>query len=135
MMMPIKLPQTEATLFNLTKRDHMIILKEHIIPEVIQIQLVQYNTDNGHTATPIKLRLPVPHYEVHWRFWRTTEITPRLPTMGWAGANWSHATTIKLEAEQWYDLAIARVSSLLIMGKDIPIDIMHDFNDMGLQIQ
>jgi hypothetical protein len=113
------------TIYNLTKRDHMQILKEHIIPEVIQIQLVQYNT--GLVDSP-RTAMRVPHYEVHWRFWREN-ISYKSGDergFGWAGANWSHATTIKLEGEQWFDLAVARCSSLIIMGRDIPIDIMHD---------
>lgn len=125
----MKLP---TTIFSLTKRDNMIVLKEHTIPDLIKIQLIQYTSaKNGPYAHA------APTYEIHWRFWRTEtnfSLDPPRAKMGWAGANWSHATTTQLEAEQWFDLAVARVSSLLIMGKDIPIDIMHDYNDMGLQI-
>lgn len=126
MMMP-KTTSISLSGFPLTKRDYMQILKQHVIPDLIQIQLVEYNTDYGNFATPT--RMPVPHFEIHWRFWRLdTDAIPKggPPLRGWAGANWSHATTIKIEAEQWFDVAVARVSNWIIQGQDIPIDIMHD---------
>ena len=123
------------TEFAMTKRDFMFTRKEHIIPELIKIQLVSYHQSTHEIG--VKRIGGRTYYEVQWRFWRlNTDAIPRggPPPYGWAGLNWGNATANELEAEQWFDLAVARVTSLIIMGKDITVDIMHDYNDMGLQI-
>jgi hypothetical protein len=103
------------------------ILAEHIIPEVIRIRLVRYDPPESFKGE--KSWMSVPHWEVHWWMWRPYKVPPT-GEAGWGGLNWSHATDLKLEAEQWYDIAIARVSSWIITGNGVAIDIMHDHKEM-----
>jgi len=105
----------------------MKILKTYVIPETIKIELIGEHWKNALG--------PIVRWRVCWQFWRQIVVDRRMRgdndkqsslIWGWASSSSSIDYTSQLEAEQAFDIAVARVNSQIVMRGDISVDIMND---------
>jgi hypothetical protein len=104
----------------------MKILKNYKIPEVIKIELI-----GEHWLNALG---PIVRWRVCWQFWRQVNVPAERDgrwtvKMDWASSSSSIIYTNQLEAEQAFDIAVARVNSQIVMRGDISVDIMNDHEE------
>jgi hypothetical protein len=104
----------------------MKILKTYVIPETIKIELI-----GEHWLNALG---PIVRWRVCWQFWRQVNVPAERDGRWGLVYTWgSNSSSIdyhnQLEAEQAFDIAVARVNSWIVMNGDISVDIMHDHDE------